>query len=78
MRKRQNNLIQYPIKRFIRYSEACERYGLKREYIREIAMKAGSLYQLSEHVVLIDMLAMDSYLEKNFKVKGDYKNYGIF
>lgn len=75
---RQKNWIEYPKKRFIRYKEACERYSVSRDNMRILATKAGALYQLGEHLILIDMFVMDKYFEENYKVKGDYKGYGIY
>lgn len=58
--------------KFIKIPEACERYGLGRVKLREVAGKAGAVIKVGK-AVRIDYELMDKYMDEvlreNCKVK---------
>ena len=45
-----------------RIKEACARYSLGKDAMREIAEKAGAVIQLSSRLTLYDFVKIDAYL----------------
>lgn len=49
-------------KKYVRYDEACELYGMGLTKLKEVARDAGAVYKLNR-LVLISVEKMDEYIE---------------
>lgn len=49
-------------KKFVRYDEACEIYGMGLTKLKEVARDAGAVFKLNK-LVLISLEKMDAYIE---------------
>lgn len=49
-------------KKYVRYEEACEIYGMGLTKLKEVAREAGAVHKL-KRMVLINMEKMDEYIE---------------
>ena len=49
-------------KKYVRYDEACELYGMGLTKLKEVARDAGAVYKLNR-LVLINIEKMDEYIE---------------
>lgn len=49
-------------KKYVRYDEACELYGMGLTKLKEVARDAGAVYKLNR-LVLISIEKMDEYIE---------------
>ena len=57
-------------KRFARYDEAVELYGIGRTKLIETAKKARAVHRLGR-LALVDLDKMDAYIESFLEVKDD-------
>ena len=55
-------------KRFLRYKEACEEYGLGKNKLHDLAIEAGAVYKI-DRVVLINCDIFEKHLEDYYKLK---------
>lgn len=75
MSQREINIMDY--KKFVRYEEATEIYGICLNTIKDIARKANATYKVNR-LVLVNMVILDRYLnEYRVAERGELSSYKI-
>ena len=55
-------------RKFLRYKEACQEYGICENKMHDLAIEAGAVYKI-DRIVLINCDTLEEHLDKYYKIK---------